>query len=375
MLRIFVTGDNHIGLKYANHEARELLVKTRVDAFGEMVKRANGEGCGLFVITGDLFHNNSTVSKKELKAVLDRLKEFCGTVVYLPGNHDFYDEEAPLWKNFDDVSSLYDNVLVLKRYQPYTLEEAGERIVLYPALCTAKHSASGENNLGWIKETEITRDGAYHIGLAHGAVEGETIDSEGVYFPMKRGELAQIPVDVWLIGHTHVPFPRGLTESYSEGERVFNPGTHVQTDVNCNTEGQCFILEIGEDKTVRAKKYVPSDLRFYRKEVSLEAGDLEGCIDRALRGVGENSVVELILCGAVTEEEYAEKEQVIRRKLSRFPEWDANTEGVSRLITEELIDREFPETSLHAKFLKALLSEPKEAHMAYELLEQLKEEM
>jgi hypothetical protein len=29
---------------------------------------------------------------------------------------------------------------------------------------------------------------------------------------------------------------------------------------------------------------------------------------------------------------------------------------------------------LHAKLLKALLSDPKEAHMAYELLEKLKEE-
>ena len=57
MLRIFVTGDNHIGLKYANHEHSDVLVSSRISAFEKMVKTANEENCDLFVITGDLFEN------------------------------------------------------------------------------------------------------------------------------------------------------------------------------------------------------------------------------------------------------------------------------------------------------------------------------
>ena len=42
-------------------------------------------------------------------------------------------------------------------------------------------------------------------------------------------ELEDIPVDVWLIGHTHVPFPRDLTEVFTASDKIFNAGTHVQT--------------------------------------------------------------------------------------------------------------------------------------------------
>lgn len=46
---------------------------------------------------------------------------------------------------------------------------------------------------------------------------------------------------------------------------------------------------------------------------------------------------------------------------------------ISKLISEELIDAEFPETSFPAMLLKALLGEPKEAQLTYELLKSLKE--
>lgn len=55
MLRIFLTGDNHIGLRYAGHEASAELAAARIDAFAGMVEAANENGCELFVVAGDLF--------------------------------------------------------------------------------------------------------------------------------------------------------------------------------------------------------------------------------------------------------------------------------------------------------------------------------
>lgn len=210
MLKIFVTGDNHIGLRYANHEQAAILASKRITAFEGMVQTANKEDCALFVITGDLF-DNSSISKKDIKTLLNELSCFNGTVVILPGNHDYYDKHVKVWQNFEDVMTSYDNIMLLTEYRPYEITSNGENIVLYPALCTSWHSAPGQNNLGWIKEAKIENNDVYHIGIAHGAVEGETIDKEGLYFLMKRSELESIPVDVWLIGHTHVPFPRNLT--------------------------------------------------------------------------------------------------------------------------------------------------------------------
>ena len=246
-------------------------------------------------------------------------------------------------------------------------------MILYPAPCTSLHSAPGQNNLGWIKETAIEKDGAYHIGIAHGAVEGETIDREGEYFLMKRSELESIPVDVWLIGHTHVPFPRSLTDELTAGEKVFNAGTHVQTDVSCNTEGLCFVVELSDDKTLRAKKVVTGNLRFYRKNITVAAEEMENIIQRELADIADNSVVELILSGAVTAEEYEDRRAIIENALSRFVEGTYNDYALSKLISKALIEAEFPETSFSAGLLTALLENPKEAQLAYELLKSLKE--
>lgn len=373
MLKLFVTGDNHIGLKYASHERAAVLAESRITAFENMVQTANRENCGLFVITGDLFENTYSISKKDIVRLLDMLSCFQGTVVVLPGNHDHYDKDVKVWQYFKNAMASYDNILLLTDYRPYPLCVNEEEVVLYPAHCTSLHSAAGENNLGWIKETDIPSDGAYHIGLAHGAVEGETIDKEGQYFLMKREELEAIPVDVWLIGHTHVPFPRDLTEELAPAGKIFNAGTHVQTDVNCNTEGQCFIVEISADKSVRAKKVVSGNLRFYRKVIALTAGNMEETLLRETADMADSSVVELLLSGAVTAEEYENRRAAIEGVLSRFVEGTYDDYALSKLISKELIDAEFPETSFSAGLLTALLEEPKEAQLVYELLESLKE--
>ena len=150
MLRIFVTGDNHIGLKYASHEQAAVLSSRRFTAFENMVESANKENCALFAITGDLFENTYSVSKRDIKALLDTLSQFRGTVVVLPGNHDYYDKDVKVWQYFKDVMTSYDNVMLLAEYRPYEITANGEDVVLYPALCTSLHSAPGQNNLGWI---------------------------------------------------------------------------------------------------------------------------------------------------------------------------------------------------------------------------------
>ena len=373
MIRIFVTGDNHIGLKYASHEQAAILSSRRITAFEGMVESANQDNCALFAITGDMFENTYSVSKRDIKVLLDTLSKFRGTVIVLPGNHDYYDKDVKVWQYFKDVMTSYDNVMLLTEYRPYKITANGENVVLYPVLCTSLHSAPGQNNLGWIKDLEIANDGAYHIGIAHGAVEGETIDNEGHYFLMKRSELEDIPVDAWLIGHTHVPFPRNLTEAFTVSDKIFNAGTHVQTDVACNTEGQCFVIEISENKTVQAKKVASGNLRFYRKNISVTAGNMENIIIRELADISDDSVVDIILTGAVSAEEYEDRASIIENMLSRFIEGTYNDYALSKLISKELIESEFPETSFSAGLLTSLLDEPKEAQLAYELLKSLKE--
>ena len=373
MLKIFLTGDNHIGLKYASHEEAAVIVSKRLEAFVDMVDAANRDNCALFVIAGDLFENTYSTSKRDIKSLLDVLSCFRGTVAVLPGNHDYYDGEVKVWQYFKDVMAGYDNIMLMTEYHPYEITANGEDVVLYPALCTSLHSAPGQNNIGWIKNENIVPDGRYHIAIAHGAVAGETIDNEGQYFLMKRSELESVPVDAWLIGHTHVPFPKNLSDEFDYCfERIFNAGTHVQTDVSCNTEGQCFIIEIDYNKTIRAKKVATGNLRFYRRNIVLEAEQMEAILYRELSDIADNSVVDLILSGAVSDYEYKNRNFIISNVLSRFIEGEYSDYALSKLISKDLIESEFPETSFSAKLLTSLMDEPKEAQLAYELLKSLK---
>ena len=373
MLRIFLTGDNHIGLKYASHEKAEVLAQKRIDAFGPMVRRANDEACDLFVISGDLFDRTSNIGRKTVRELLKYLSGFRGTVVVLPGNHDFYDDDAAVWKDFRDEIGRYDNIMLLTGYEPKSVPMDDREVVLYPAFCTERHSRPGQNNLGWIKKEAIFPDSVYRIGLAHGAIEGVSIDQEGAYFQMSPEELEKIPVDVWLIGHTHVPYPKDLTEEYRDAGKIFNAGSHVQNDVNTNTEGLCFIIEITDDKKVRAKKFVSGNLRFYRIPVAVTAGNMKEELDRAVQGLGKDSVVELLISGAVTDEEYRNRSGITDSVLSGFIEGSCTDRRLSRLITEDLIDAEFPETGIASRLLKSLLDNPREAQLAYDLLKEMEE--
>ncbi len=373
MLKIFMTGDNHIGLKYSNHEKAEILAEARISALNGMIRAANDENCSLFVITGDLFENTYGIPEKTVKRVMDALSGFNGTVAVLPGNHDFYDKDSKLWRYINGIAAVKDNILILNEYRPYPLHFEGGDAVLYPALCTSLHSAPGNNNLGWIKDLQFENDETYRIGVAHGAVEGETIDSEGQYFLMRRAELESVPMTVWLIGHTHVPFPAGLkTDSYTAG-KIFNAGAHVQTDVSCNTEGCCFIIQISDDGSVSAKKFKSGNLRFVRRNIKLTAGNARSGLAVALADLDDACVVDLIIGGAVGEEEYENRHEIIESCLSRFIEGTYDDGALTEIISGDLIDKEFPETSFSAEFLKALLDEPKEAQLVYDMLKVLKE--
>lgn len=291
MLKIFVTGDNHIGKKYDRYsDVKEQLIQSRFDSLRNMVRQAERDGCGLFAITGDLFDSISTVKAGDVKQVVEILAEFSGTVLVLPGNHDYYTGEEQVWKYFEKaLQSQPHNIVLLNEFREYVFDIGEEQVVVYPAYCQSKHSK--ENNLDWIKKTKIPDDGAYRVGLAHGAIAGITPDMKEEYFRMTEEELSGIPVDLWLVGHTHIPYSdlrEDLRENEdTEGGKIFNAGTHEQTDLHNNTEGCCFVITLEKnDKktTVSAHKYISGQVRYFDLKLNVEA-DKEESLEKKLENI------------------------------------------------------------------------------------------
>ncbi len=381
MIKIFVTGDNHFGKKYDRYpEIRDRLVDNRFVCFEKMVKKAEQEGCDIFAVTGDLFDNCSSIRKSDVERVVRILAGFAGRVLVLPGNHDYYTGEEKVWKDFDDALRTCDNNIIrLDRFEPYPIEIAEETVVIYPAFCRSKHSR--ENNLGWIKEMSVPKSGQINIGMAHGAIEGVTPDMQKEYFLMTEPELQAIPMDVWLVGHTHIPYPGGLSEDEEiGGYRIFNAGTHAQTDLHNNTRGYGFIISVdkqGDKAQVSAKKYQSGTIFFYDIAVrvsSAEGDSLEALLQEKLDPLEAESVVRLTVTGSVFSEEYSRRRELYKKYCDRFLSWELQDDELHEEITLDRVREEFAESSFAAKLMEALQGDQTELQMAYELLQECSRE-
>lgn len=373
MLKIFLTGDNHIGLMFDRYdEIKDKLKQSRLDSLERMVLYANENNCEFFVVAGDLFHRFSGISKKIVRMVTEILGEFEGKVLVLPGNHDYYSSDVKLWEDFQDCIQDKLHIQVLNEFRPYEFEtEDGNRAVIYPAICQSKHSTT--NNLQWIRENEMDPT-AYNIGIAHGAIEGITPDMKNEYFLMEERELNEIPVDVWLIGHTHITWPEDIScEEYTEGYRIFNAGTHEQTDLSCRTEGNGFLIVLDKEEKVRAKRFVSGRVRYYDKKLEIKDGSLREQILRSMEGIErEDAIVRMTLKGSCHTEDYEGRGELYHELEKEFLSFEIRDEELSERITKEKIADEFAEVSFPAKFLLGLTEDSTELQMAYDLVRDIK---
>lgn len=380
MIRLFVTGDNHIGIgnqKFVN--VKEKLFETRFSVLEKMVKTANEEKCDFFVITGDLFENNN-IAKKHIERVAFILSRFINTVLVLPGNHDFYNEEVSLWQTFKkSIEKNSQNTIILNELKPYELEIRDEKAVFYPAYCHDKHS--DKNNLEWIKDIQSDIDKrSYNIGVAHGSIDGFSPDPKNEYYRMSEKELNAIPVDAWLIGHTHIPYPEIMKDEKEHKDyKIFNVGTHAQTDYSNNTPGYGFLLSMEKNNSkplVSAKAIRTGEIRFYDLDVAVKAEDdsiLEKTIKKITKDIEDDSIVRINICGCIKHDEYKTRADIYEECLGRFLSYEIEDEDLSEEITVEKIRDEYAETSFAARFLEELIDDPKEVAMAYELLQECKE--
>lgn len=381
MIKIYVTGDNHFGRKYDRYpDVKDQLIESRFTTLEGMVRKAEIEGCEFFVITGDLFDNINTVKLSDVKRVVNILAEFAGCVIILPGNHDYFTGEEKVWKDFDHTLSLVDhNITVIHRFEPYVFDTSEEKVVFYPAFCQSKHSK--KNNLDWIKDADIQKEGVINIGLAHGAIQGITPDMKEEYFLMTENELLGVSMDVWLIGHTHIPYPNDLKEDYDIVQyKIFNAGTHEQTDLHNNTDGNGFILSIEKEGTtvkVLAKKHISGKIHFFDMAIHVSPHSeeaLSNAIKDAVLAKNKHAVLRICVSGSIKQIEYLEKEKIYKEILGDFLTYEINDSELSEEITVDKIRDEFAETSFAARFMEELIDSPTELQMAYQLLQSCREE-
>ena len=369
-LKIFHTSDLHIGMKFMHYpdDLRDSLIEARFKCLETMVKQANDHGCQLFVVAGDLFEKQN-ISKRDIIRVKSILTGFAGgTVCLLPGNHDYINDSTDLWHTFEQ--DLPDNILILKEEKPYYLREKDHDITLYPAPCHAKHSV--DNNLAWMSDITTSPDNGYRIGIAHGALEGISPDLSGQYYSMSLNELNFLPIHLWLLGHTHLPYP---ADEQTTATKCFNAGTPEPDGMDCRHRGTAWLIKVSDEQVIEARQLNTGIYRFIdNAETLTDEASLQRVSEKYLTQEAGSVLLRLTLDGYVSDEIFESRHNVYRHMEEKLAYLKVLDQSLRVKFSTERIRSQFTEGSLPAVLLQELVASHGEdtAHLAYELIREVK---
>ena len=369
MIKIFHTADIHLGMKFNNYPdpVKGYLQEARVDVLDKLIKHANEQKCNLFIIAGDLFDRITGIDKKTMGRATAALNNFQGEcVLVMPGNHDYDNGMIELWDNFFKTAS--DKILFINDEHTYSLEDYGLNALVYPAPCHAKHSAT--NNLQWIKE-EKTDDAHIKIGIAHGAIESLSPDLDKSYYNMSIKELQGIPMDLWLLGHTHITYP---AKSPITDEKIFNPGTPEPDGLDCKHKGQAWIITVDDNKKTNAELVETGTYKFTDKTYTIEdIDDLERILDELKKDEPERTIARITLNGNVDEDVFEYRQEIYSSIEKGIIYLIVEDSDFKMRITTEKIHREFSDGSFPQELLLSLSDDEDTLQLAYELIMEVRE--
>lgn len=370
-LKIFLTADVHIGLKFSNYpKIQQKLIDARFLALETCISRANEAHCDLFAVAGDLF-DHARVADKDILRCTKILDGFEGkAVVVLPGNHDFCEgPESKLWHKFRQHSG--DRTLLLSDAAVYALTAYDLDAHLYACPCHAKHS--GTNATGWINGVKKAKEVAFHVGIAHGSLQGVSPDAAAQYYPMTTDELLGYNLDCWLMGHTD----RLQHPTPGEFERIFYPGTPEPNSFNCERDGKAWILTIDDQKRVSAESIAIGTYSFRHKECTVSSpDDLDALVRSNNTELADRLLLKLTISGSLPRNEHYRIAEAIARLRDQLFYLEEDCSSVRPNITADDIDKEYPEGSFPHRLLSELAKEDETGlalQTAYELLAEVKQ--
>ena len=365
-LKIMHTGDVHLGKKFSNYPGiSEKLEKARYQALENVVREANSRECNILAVAGDLFDKPNMPEVNIIEAV-NILSRFSGDVVLvLPGNHDY--DRIDIWRQFKE--HLTGKILLLEEKERYDLRGFDLAAAVYPAPCDDKHSA--ENTLGWINSSRKKEGIKYEIGMAHGALDGVSPDMTDDYFKMNQDELRSLGMDVWLLGHTHMPYP---DRAELTGQRILNSGTPEPDGMNCSHAGYAWYIEIDEKKNITAKQVKTGSYLFLDKTYRINSEeDFENLVETISAENPAEKVVRLKLSGRIEEELYSRKNEYYREIRERTAYARIIDADLNLKITSDKIAEEFTPGSLPYEVLHDLMDDEEALQLAYEFIQEVKQ--
>jgi DNA repair exonuclease SbcCD nuclease subunit len=188
-------------------------------------------------------------------------------------------------------------------------------------------------------------------------VEGLGRDDDGKYFNMNHSELTNSGLDLWLLGHIHVAYP--TQNEVNENPGYFMSGTHMPDSWKSTNAGNAWIIEIHEDKKVKAKKFQPSAFNYKVIESDIRSiADIDNFKNQLLNCDKKNTALRLNLTGTLVHNDLSYLEETINEICNEFIHFEENI-YIKKRIDLDAINTEFVEGSLpHILLSELLLEDP-----------------
>lgn len=367
-LKIMHTGDVHLGMRFNQYpQISSDLEAARYQALENVVIEANQRNTNLLAIAGDLF-DKANIKSVNIKRTIEILDKFAGdAVLILPGNHDYSDGITALWDEFK--KEIKSRMLILDQEQIYMLNDFGISAAVYPAPCDSK--LSSQNKLGWIKDLSERPSADYHLALAHGALAGFSPDLNDNYFKMTKEELLNLDMDLWLLGHSHLPYPE---KKNVRMQKIFNNGTPEPDGMDCKHPGYAWFIEFNQEKELQAEQIKTGNYHFsdLEKEINSQA-ELENLVSKILNSEPENKILRLKLKGELSREDFAEKDKYLVELRDNCFYTKIDQSGLNIKIDQDLIAEEFAENSFPYQLLTELENNNQALHLAYNMLKEVQQ--
>lgn len=367
-LKIMHTGDVHLGMKFNQYpQISSDLEAARYQALDNVIIEANRRKANLLAIAGDLF-DKVNIKSIDIKKTIDILDKFAGdAVLILPGNHDYSDGLTALWDEFQ--KEIKGRMLILNQEKIYMLNDFGISAAVYPAPCDSKLSSG--NKLDWIKDLSNRPAADYHLALAHGALAGFSPDLNDNYFKMTKDELLSLNMDLWLLGHSHLPYPKNKKVQM---QKIFNNGTPEPDGMDCRHPGYAWYIELNENKQVQAEQIKTGNYHFSDLEKQINSrNELENLVTEILNSEPENKILRLKLKGELPQQVFADKDKYLAELRDNCFYVKIDQSGLSIKIDHELITEEFAENSFPYQLLTELEDNNQALHLAYKMLKEVQQ--
>lgn len=274
MIKILHSADWHLDapLRAFTPEQRKFLRRKQLALPGMIADLCVREGCDIMLLSGDIF--DGAYTPESVEAVARALERAAVPVFISPGNHDFYGEKSPWFRE-----TWPENVYLFTKQEisSYRLPDLDCRV--YGAAFT------GMDCPGLLAGFRADCGERYALMTLH----GDPTAADSPYCPVKAAQVRDSGLDYLALGHIHAPGRFGAGAGLCAW-----PGCPMGHGYDETGIKGVLIVELEQESKIR---FVPLEVpRFY--DLSVEAGeDSASALESVLPGGGSADFFRVRLTG------------------------------------------------------------------------------